>query len=846
MKWKFYIDDVQVHEPSNWNEIATKVGRSVQYWGLQIEASLSEVTFQQVVSRTVPNGYDVLKDKFDALGVNAKAAFRIDKWNEDLGIYEVSNRFVFDFTEYKEVYDREFGVAVKIALINDELWKRLNARGGDKLNVGDIVAVEGETVLTVDSDDVLFRALPLKLDSTKSTGYDPTMDGVTIDTYLKWRMIADTRTSLSQMNDLEWIIPLTNVKTNIDWVNDTVFNKIKRSLPNTFQRTALLFNFPPILPIETDSHYAFEPFNILMSETPKDFNIILDFDIDLQAQYSTPGPPANWFIYLVEADYDGVGISNLDRIETYTKSIALGGSTENFNGSFNFVKKANKIYYLSLAGDNNTFTQISANWDNITETFTPVDLGFIKADVSISTQDIEPESVHKAYSLRNCMTSMLRQITGRDDVLDSPLFSDVSEPDSFCLITEPTPFSGEIGEDIVVIDTFSLSGNYGGEIDISVTRPFSSNLFLNIKNTDTNEVVFSIQTPVSPLTKYFIDILPFGNYEIYLFIPDVTPLNRIITNIRSLCFYEEVEATTFDRIFLTNGKFLRNATTIEGDEPKLTLTYRDLWQTINALYGLGKDIRNDKFYVDYKSEMFGNDEFQISPIKVELSVDNSLMFTSTKVGNKRISYEFQNGTEEFNTELEFSQELSAKDNVFDLVTKYNTDYLGVELARRLSFSKTATEDTKYDDKVFLVFCDLVGTWRTSQYFDISNYPVDVAYNVEFSPKRMLLRNSDVLKACLWKLPDSKVRFKEIENLSTFISGGITENADLYYSELNENFYIPIILDLEVGEKDLETALKNRNSIFIFTFKGVEYKGYLWEADVKNGIGNIKLLMKNEE
>lgn len=842
MKWKFYIDDVQVHEPSNWNEIATKVGRSVQYWGLQIEASLSEVTFQQVVSRSVPNGYDVLKTKFDALGVNAKAEFRIDKWNEDLGIYEVSNRFVFDFTEYKEVYDRDLGVAVKIALINDELWKRLNARGGDKLNVGDTIAVEGETVLTVDSEDVLFRNLPLKLDSTKSTGYDATMEGLSQETVIKWWLTPDTRTALGDLNDLEFVIPLTNIKTNIDWVNDTIFNKIKRSLPNLYQQTVINFNFPPVTPITTDSHYAFEPFNILMSETSKDFEIILDFDIELEANYQNTG---NRFIYLVEADYDGVEISNLDRIATFTKSVTLGDKIEDFTGSFTFTKRSNKIYYLAFATDNNTGVVIK-NYSS--PNFAPIDLGFIKADVSISTEDIVSDSVHKAFSLRNCMTSMLRQITGRDDVFDSPLFSSIPEPDSFCLITEPTAFSGDVGVDIVVIDTFSLSGNYGGEIEILVASPTIADLFLKIKNTDTDIVVFSLEIPFSvSYNTYEIPILPSGNYEIYLNKPSVDPiLNRIVTNIRSLCFNEEIEASTFDRIFITNGKFLRNATTINDEQPKLTLTYRDLWQTINALYGLGKDIRNDKFYVDYKAEMFGNEEFEISPIKVELSVDNSLMFTSTKVGNKRISYEFQNGTEEFNTELEFSQELSAKDNIFDLVTKYNTDYLGVELARRLSFSTTATEDTKYDDKVFLVFCDLVGSWRTTQYTDISNYPVDVAYNVEFSPKRMLLRNSDVLKACLWKLPDSVVRFKEIENLSTFISGGITENADIDYSELNENFYIPIILDLEVGEKDLETALKNRNSIFIFTWRGVEYKGYLWEADVKNGIGSIKLLMKNEE
>lgn len=840
MKWKFYIDNVQVHEPSNWNEIATKVGRSVQYWGLEIEASLSEVTFQQVVSRSVPNGYDVLKTKFDALGVNAKAEFRIDKWNEDLGIYEVSNRFVFDFTEYKEVYDRDLGVAIKIALINDELWKRLNARGGDKLNVGDTIAVEGETVLTVDSEDVLFRNLPLKLDSTKSTGYDPTMEGLSQETVIKWWLTPDTRTALGDLNDLEFVIPLTNIKTNIDWVNDTIFNKIKRSLPNLYQQTVINFNFPPATPITTDSHYAFEPFNILMSETSKDFEIVLDFDIELEANYQNTG---NRFIYLVEADYDGVEISNLDRIATFTKSVTLGDKIEDFTGSFTFTKRSNKIYYLAFATANNTGVVIK-NYSS--PNFTPIDLGFIKADVSISTEDIVPDSVHKAFSLRNCMTSMLRQITGRDDVLESPLFS---EPPlvPFCYTIDES-FNEETTQlkiaDIVVPYPCNAS------FEIFLTQPATEGIVITFNALNNPSIQYGGNTQVTTgvwTTVTAVGTIPVGNISIYATNATDPPTEDFLEfQIRNICISPIAEMTTFDRIFLTNGKFLRNATTINNEEPKLTLTYRDLWQTINALYGLGKDIRNDKFYIDYKKEMFGNDEFQISPIKVELSVDNSLMFTSTKVGNKRIAYEFQNGTEEFNTELEFSQELSAKDNVFDLVTKYNTDYLGVELARRLSFSTTATEDTKYDDKVFLVFCDLSGSWRTTQYTDISNYPVEVAYNVEFSPKRMLLRNSDVLKACLWKLPDSVVRFKEIENLSTFISGGITENADLDFSELNENFYIPIILDLEVGEKDLETALKNRNSIFIFTWRGVEYKGYLWEADVKNGIGSIKLLMKNEE
>ena len=89
--------------------------------------------------------------------------------------------------------------------------------------------------------------------------------------------------------------------------------------------------------------------------------------------------------------------------------------------------------------------------------------------------------------------------------------------------------------------------------------------------------------------------------------------------------------------------------------------------------------------IEKRSEAFGNNETEITYSEITSEVFQELIYTSVQVGNKRIPYEDVNGTSEPNTILEFDTPIRVDENVLELLTKYNTDYTGIERARRLSF-----------------------------------------------------------------------------------------------------------------------------------------------------------------
>jgi len=303
-------------------------------------------------------------------------------------------------------------------------------------------------------------------------------------------------------------------------------------------------------------------------------------------------------------------------------------------------------------------------------------------------------------------------------------------------------------------------------------------------------------------------------------------------------------------IAITNGFLLRNGTTIDGDTPKLTLNFTNLYKTMDSIYGLMMFYKNGKIHIEkrnwnrYNTIMLYPDEVSIYPLLER-------MYTEVIVGNKKMTYDDVNGTYEFNTLLTFSSPLNTIKNTLDLVTDYQTDYNAIENARRLSFQNSQNVDTQYDDKVMVFEVEWNGTnWQTKSI--IANFSVIdglilpyTAYNLGISPKRMLLNNRDLIDAMLAKttLP---LRFEKIDNLVAVESQSndelnlIVENADL----VTENAeFIPEIYELTIGKRNAEVIFENTNNLYSFEYFGVILSGYLYSIEEENSIVKVKLIRK---
>jgi hypothetical protein len=309
-------------------------------------------------------------------------------------------------------------------------------------------------------------------------------------------------------------------------------------------------------------------------------------------------------------------------------------------------------------------------------------------------------------------------------------------------------------------------------------------------------------------------------------------------------------------IAVTNGLFLRNAELSDGEVVSLELNFQDLYKTLDSIYGLSLWFDGEKINIEKRTDVFGTNEIEIEPQEITRELFTKLLYTNVKVGNKQIKYENTNGTNEYNTVLQFSSPLRIKANNLDLVTKYNTDYLGVELAKRLSFASDANVDTKYDDKVFL--CTVLkvhGVYETilglSGGFTLVEGVILPTYagNLDFSPKRMLLNNSDLINSAFWKNETDSLRFEKSQNLAALVTqktgetSTVEELSDLLFSQMTEAKFIPMLWNFKVSENDLWKVMNNQLDIFKFAL-GCETKyGYLWKAEIQNDLGEITLIEK---
>jgi len=310
-------------------------------------------------------------------------------------------------------------------------------------------------------------------------------------------------------------------------------------------------------------------------------------------------------------------------------------------------------------------------------------------------------------------------------------------------------------------------------------------------------------------------------------------------------------------IFITNGLLLRNAVLDDGSDPDLVLTFDELWQTLTACYGAGMywDADNDRFVIETRADMFGTDALEITPAHVVQETKEDMLWTAVEVGNKKVRYENVNGNNEPNALYEFSLPIKLSRGVkLDLVTDYNTDYLGVELARRESFETEENVDTKYDDKVFLVevqFDSGTGLWESrlgSDYNTVTGVILpNFTGNIQLSPKRMLNRNGDLLRAALYFDGTSEVRFETTDTLaqmeSKLNSGDtlIVERDSVTASTLDTPAFKPILWTCEIARRDALDALKVQNRLLTFEVDGQTIEAYVWEASVNMDKAELKLL-----
>lgn len=723
---------------------------------------------------------------------NPITTFRIDK-QTDLGLFVTFQNCVIDYNGYSETLN-DFGLNVSIDLIDSNLQGKLRNREGNQVAIGNDKSIENVDVNGFDLIDVLVKKKTLRHTATFTFSEE-----------------------LQKINFYEGAGPTlsyTYYPQTPVYYGEILINGAERAYASTNVRALYngnaAYGSPQMLSVGGGVPYNFVNLALEVTNTNTDLS---------NSSYST-----NFNTYQAVYNTSGLLVVDCTNKTPYPKSGNM------------FWKEAGRKRIIKLKGT----IKLKVTWrHNIPVTITNRNVGLIIELVSYLKSD---------NSLDHYDTTIVRN--SQQDYTKILHAGGVLDPTS-----TDTELPQYTTEQIVEFDyNLSLIQTPNETFGFRTSRILHTDL-------GAHDVVPLLEDNGTSFEVYYddeIDEFPDSLHKAQLVHECFKSVEEQITDAPNTFNSEYFGRTDIgyssngagSGIAITNGFLLRNGTTIDGDTPKLTLNFTNLYKTMDSIFGLMMFYKNGKIHIE-KRNWNRDNTIMLYPDEVSIYPLLERMYTEVIVGNKKMTYDDVNGTYEFNTLLTFSSPLNTIKNTLDLVTDYQIDYNAIENARRLSFQNSQNVDTQYDDKVMVFEVEWNGTnWQTKSI--IANFSVIdglilpyTAYNLGISPKRMLLNNRDLIDAMLAKttLP---LRFEKIDNLVAVESQSndelnlIVENADL----VTENAeFIPEIYELTIGKRNAEVIFENTNNLYSFEYFGVILSGYLYSIEEENSIVKVKLIRK---
>ena len=324
----------------------------------------------------------------------------------------------------------------------------------------------------------------------------------------------------------------------------------------------------------------------------------------------------------------------------------------------------------------------------------------------------------------------------------------------------------------------------------------------------------------------------------------------------------------------------------ENRYKSMTTSFKDFYESYFNIWSLGAGIEKVGFKEIFRIEKLdyfynknilirlgqmvnGRFEYvQVSNVKRTLSKDEFI--SGIEIGyDKGGDYEEAIGLDEYNTKTTFTTVIDKIEQKYKSTSKYRADSYGAEFARRKSFLKFPTEDTKYDNSIWLF--DLIRNPLSSIFSqrlwqdDFSEEPTGVfspstAQNLRLSPFNMLLRHGWKIGAGLVKYPLDFIRYaSSIANssLTTKLKaseypqyGGVahSENGNILNKDLEQarmngeiiqfDYYVDYDLLQKVQGKTVILGKEIQNFYGLVSFKnenGEIEEGYLDKLS-PNGVG----------
>lgn len=269
-------------------------------------------------------------------------------------------------------------------------------------------------------------------------------------------------------------------------------------------------------------------------------------------------------------------------------------------------------------------------------------------------------------------------------------------------------------------------------------------------------------------------------------------------------------------------------------DAKVHTSFSKFCEFAKAVLGYDYEISGNKVVFRHVSSFFDSSQLKALDYvnNMELSVDESMIYSGVDVGFEKKEYDEINGRDEFHTTSSFSTGVNVKDNVMKLISPYRADHYGVEF-----LANKRNEDTKDDSsdndlfildaKVYDGKLVLRRVANSGASLDITGvlFPQSV-FNVVYSPRNMLISNKDYLAACT-----DYLSFTASDGNSSVMIAGVPETQAISMGNESRIFRVESISVDTVGLSPFPGEYKG---VITFDYAGRTYSGWVKEITEKTG------------
>lgn len=264
---------------------------------------------------------------------------------------------------------------------------------------------------------------------------------------------------------------------------------------------------------------------------------------------------------------------------------------------------------------------------------------------------------------------------------------------------------------------------------------------------------------------------------------------------------------------------------------KLYTSYKKFCDWMEAEFGYVPVINENTVTFMHRDKLFTSTVVKDLGTEIndyEFSVNDSLIYSSVKVGYDKEDYDSVNGRDEFRFTNEFSTGLNLRDNTLSLISPYRADAYGIEFLVQKRGEDTTDNDS--DNDVFFVSCDQDGVnlklYRAYTPSQLSGLlSPETMFNFQYSPRFMLEANKKYIGSCTGML-----KFTSSDGNSDVAIDGVKETDDF---SIPERLFT--VSEVEVETSDINSpddllglvSLNNRGRTVIGYIKQI--KSYIGKA-----------------